>query len=47
MWVLWPDGTSCELDELEEYLFWKSDDFELVLEEDLYVSNSEHSKNNS
>lgn len=44
MWVLWPDGTSCELEELEEYLMWKSDDFDLVLEEDLYVSGADRSK---
>ena len=31
----WPDGTWCEWDELEGYLQWMSDDFE-VLELDEY-----------
>ena len=28
--ALWPDGTCCELDELEEYLTFMSDDYEIV-----------------
>lgn len=27
---LWPDGTWCWYEEREEYLTWKSDDFEVI-----------------
>lgn len=29
-WALWPDGTMCEMREVEEYLTFMSDDFEIV-----------------
>jgi len=28
--VVWPDGTRCSLDHLEEYLVFMDDDFEVV-----------------
>lgn len=27
--ALWPDGTWCDLDEVESYLTWKSDDYQV------------------
>jgi hypothetical protein len=30
LWCLWPDGTMCQVDDLEEYLTFLSDDFERV-----------------
>lgn len=39
MYAMWPDGTICELEELEEYLLYMSDDYELVIGDDEYVSN--------
>lgn len=30
LWCLWPDGTMCQADDLEQYLTFHSDDFERV-----------------
>lgn len=38
MYAMWPDGTMCELEELEEYLHFMSDDYELVIGDDEYIS---------
>ncbi len=30
LWCLWPDGTLCQMDELESYLTFMSDDYERI-----------------
>lgn len=35
MYAYWPDDTYCEIEDLEEYLTFKSDDFETISQETL------------
>jgi hypothetical protein len=34
--AIWPDGTCCSMDELEEFLSWKSDDYRVVIVDDVF-----------
>ena len=30
LWCLWPDDTMCHLNDIDEYLMWRSDDYQIV-----------------
>jgi len=42
-WAIWPDGSMCPREEIEERLTWMSDDYELVVVTHYYEDGSPNS----